>query len=470
MNLDFTHLKKGFFLFFISLVIGIILIVIFNIMRPEKQPDFNFEPVPTVSPQFLPQPKLDIKCSDKIQECNDGLDSTCETKCGSEYTCTYVENDGQYVYNGIKIPQGKWCLPSFDEKDKKSCNIYTGRWTWSAGNCSNGKEQCWKCQCLYPTLFSNPESGCTDQVGCTITINNQEVKGNIVGSVFNKDFKDKIWDPLKGQDATILRNNPMDAEFSRPMWVCDCPKGTVRYPNDPYNCHPDPCCGSNKGCSISEISDLKKSFKCTSNKKDTITDEECSTFFEDPSVCSCSCNCAYYDNSILLKSGRCYPKDILCKPGEYVDGKCECGTGTSYATNCLNVIDTDLKQYGVLPEICIDENNPLGQQCWDVCGGNPCGNPDISTCSRDPNTNKAICTCKDPKLTAEDCNGKEVNLQRGGDKCQTLCLPKDAVNWYTDGSGRTKPCSYPHPCCSGSSRDCASDGDKAFGYYFTCCN
>lgn len=452
--MELNHIPKVLVFLLVFLILGLIFFTVRDAVQTEKNAVFNFQPIPNQAPKFLPTPDMKLSCSAKLKSCI--LDDECQVACGSDFSCVTVEDGQNIVYNNIQVPDGSWCLPKLP-KDK-DCNIYTGRWTWSADpKCPNG--QCWKCICKYPTLFTDSETGCLTQVGCMYQADQKSPPqlGSLVSSVFNTEYKsgEVKWDPTS-YNPVVLSKNPMDTDDkSRPKWVCSCPPGTVRLPNDPYTCHPDKCCGSTEGCATTGI--LNQSFQCKTKNPQKISDDECAVGFTDPGLCECKCDCTYYQNTIY-KNDQCFPSDNLCQPGSYDKntGQCNC-PGTAYNTYCYNLPDGIPAQPNN-PTICKQKNNPINYQCWDVCNGNPCGNNAVpGTCgidrSKNPPVHTCICSqkieaCGDSPVTVLPKNPKYPTCDPGD-----ICLPSGTVvNTISSG---TTTCNYDTrdiPCCSGDFR------------------
>lgn len=450
--MELNHISKALIFLIVFLILGLLFFVVRDMVQVEPDPVFNFQPVPNMAPRFLPTPDINLPCSSKLKTCTYNED--CQASCGSDFSCVEVSEGQNVVYNNTTVGVGKWCLPKLPDPNEKTCNIYTGRWTWSADpSCNTKNGQCWKCICMYPTLFANPDTGCTTQVGCTYKDKDSVQKGSLVSSIFNKDFDtgEATWDPTIS-NPLVLSKDPMDVdEQSRPKWVCSCPLGTTRIPNDPYTCYPDKCCGSKENCALSKIStEGTQAFKCISKDKSKISDEECAVGFTDPNLCECVCNCNFYSNTTSIK-GLCYPTDILCKNGSYNKdtGQCNC-TAPYYNTPCTNAKNPEG------PTQCSDQNNPLGFQCWNVCGGDPCGDSTIATCGLNPSTNTRTCTCKTQLTDCENNTYTLVPKSTENPTCNETCIPAG----FVDSETITSPGTLPVSQCDKSQRDKCCNGSE----------
>lgn len=448
MQINLTYILKLIILFIIFFVIALIIFTVYRIVKPEKNPKQNYQSFPHISLKNLPEPNIQTAC-DNLKQCT--VDNDCII-CGDNFQCVDVENNQKYHYKGFNVPKGKWCLPKISQQ---SCNLSTGKWVWSYDTGQN-----WKCQCKYPNLYNGDD--CTQQVAC-LTPENDQPDGKLVGSVFNKTFKDMVWDPINPDDKFILTQNPNELdEKDRPKWVCECPKGYIRYPNDPYNCYKDPCCASEKGCAERDKTDPNaKFFLCETTDEKQISNEECSTYVTDPSLCTCKCNCDKYSSTISLANGQCIPVQQLCENGTYDSqtGNCIC-TGQYKKYNCINAPFGDiLKTEG----ICKTKDNPIGQECVNVCEPNPCGFG--NTCSANPGAgfNNFICSCQ--PIYANDANNKRTLLgYKNSDNCTESCYPKGTLYWQKIAylaSGQTieSKADQQYECCNGYS----SDTERDFG-------
>lgn len=215
-------------LFHISLPLKIIIFILimgllfYDIIKPINKNNNNFVPLPQIYQDLKQISQTNCK---NLTACND----TC-VGCDNTFQCTPVAYSENIIYNGQKVPPGKWCLP----KGKNRCGSYTGRSVWT-------KDQGWKCVCLYPNLFNG--SDCNNQVACKVLgIPSGEQRGNMLVNTQTG----KAWDPL---DPTFdpKDTTPYDVDKNnKPLYRCKCDNKThikkyISLPNDLYQCHLDPC-------------------------------------------------------------------------------------------------------------------------------------------------------------------------------------------------------------------------------------
>ena len=379
---------KHYLTFSLVFSVALVLFVLYTVLAPE-QTHFNFSPFPTVSPKDLPDNKIaGNSCYDTLTQC-DAMGGC--SKCTSEFSCTRVEEGGQrYVFNNLPVPAGDFCLPSISQ-DTGTCNVYTGQWLWTSG----ADKQKWECDCLYPSVYSG--SDCGTQVACQNQfierfrpnaqspqlLANSTLKStaDIPGTNIKKGTE---WNPnASGADAAeVLKINPLSVlPDGSPMFACDCDSQnasgvdnfvpTLKLPNDPYNCHLDPCLTlqgnaySAPNCLQSECKDKQE-------------------------VTKPSCSCADVNQKAAdpntPASGLCFAPSLFCNL-QYDDGtyhmgnynsdtkKCNCAdtSGTIFGTSRDCTTDPT-KVTGTLP-LCSVSTNLLGQECYSPCGDYSYRNP-----------------------------------------------------------------------------------------------
>jgi len=376
--------------------------VSYGLIRPASEMPYNFTAFPSVSPTSLPDANVSPgSCLNKLTACDEV--GRCQT-CGDDFECTDVEVAGTYTFNDVEVPAGKWCLPK-QNPDSTPCDPHTGRWTWVTNDqdcpsLNKGKNQCWKCLCLYPDLFGDPSTGCRRQLAC------RPPKGappNVVTDAVliateaaGKDLEGKVWDP-SSKDSTILRVNPYSTdENGKPLFTCGSPnnptpitngaplcddKATlnnkllplIRLPDDPYSCYPDPC------------------YPLDSNRTIALTCKD--------GVCD-TCMCKSGDINIqegVLK-GLCVSESGVCKEDgsgkgtwDFTNNKCICPSSFSRKCNSNFVTWPDIPK----SQTCSAYNkNPVGWECSDPCNDpNACG-PYSSGCHVAKDTGKKTCDCK----------------------------------------------------------------------------
>jgi len=107
---------------------------------------------------------------------------------------------------------------------------------------------------MYPSAFSDPETGCVTQQICqnrSMSAREKTQKENkLQATIFAPaKFKNKTWDPLSGEDTDILEFSPYAKdEDGNPLFACKCDSEVgdqyyTRLADDPYNCHLSPCFG-----------------------------------------------------------------------------------------------------------------------------------------------------------------------------------------------------------------------------------
>lgn len=428
-------LNTEVFVFILVVVITVIVLAVYRIFRPELQLPYNFSPFPNVSPKDLPDASTTGgNCSTTLTPC-DALGAC--SKCGEEdYECTQVIDSNRYVFKNMKVPLGNWCLPK--QNPDQTCNTYTGRWTWSNDSdyCQrvNGKNQCWKCLCLYPDLFDGPETGCTTQKACK---NNEIPKkgvdqnnNHLVGMPGTK-YDGKVWDPHLG-DTDVLLTSPytVDDSTNKPMFQCKCDTETiipfVKLPHDPYTCHIDPC------------------FKYDNYRH---PGAKCSES-------DCECNCDTVSGSIKAPwgdyKGTCLQESDVCKNGTW--------DKTTQNCNCPGGISVDCKSNHVPDSTGPDcADNPLGRQCVYPCTPNRCQNGGVCSVVKSGQAcASGYESCPVPGVsgvsTCCQCPTEDV-YSYNGNCCSNKCIVNGTVKNETcvDSSGRSHDSVfYTGNCCNGS--------------------
>jgi len=466
-------------MFVLVVIISLILNIVYNVASPiykKSNTLFNFDPLPTVAPYDLPDSAMrgsTPQCLVTPTECNaNGECAPCADN--GNVTCSNPDNNVVYeLPSGAKIPlDGKsYCIPT--AATNMPCNRYTGKYVWT-DSAELGQE--WKCECLYPDLFNNPQTGCTNQVACTNVIN-RDISNTLPKTKYklvDVDSLDKgsddhkslvIWDPLKG-DTDVLKNNPYSVkEDGSPRYVCACGIDAVvgikdnettppylRLPGDPYNCHVDSC-------------DELQGYQAHVMNDGTIPgckDDNCDCLGANG---QCGTNPGTFVIKIGDKKGKCYSNDMACN--EINDSsemnkdftKCVCQKD-SYQRMCVSefvsrdqieeadeggdletcVKDSDCLSSSCDPSgVCRCQNplNPIGTECVSMCyPNNPCLNntyckPGNSgkTFSCDCNTDVAGVAKTDQgffNLGVNDCGDKPIRVKWGNKdddpkgKCNTL--------------------------------------------------
>lgn len=391
-NTTISILNKNTFLFIVIVIIGSVLISIYMMVAPEKNIPYNFNPFPQQTPSALPDPSRQTdNCWNKLIPCDSsGQCSACSL---GEYECKDVSKEQAdnkyYNFNGLTVPEGKWCLPK-DNNPDKICNMYTGRWLWTYDpeycGPKNSGTQCWKCHCLYPNLFSGAEEGCMTPLACqndSPQVNNLEQPGNyLIGSSCAKpSLQGQKWDPTSSSPPSvsdIYQYTPYDKdEDGNPLFVCNCSDSASnqyfsRLPGDPLTCHLEPC--------YKYLNSSIKGLTCSGDCNET-----CS---------GCSCNQTGFTKSPDGKfKNTCVQISQACNKGGYdTDTQtCTCGNGPFWSRKCKsNITEVNISD-PTLPD-CSQPNNALGSECINPCEGAQCnhGAPCIS-CGPDSWKGVGIC-------------------------------------------------------------------------------
>lgn len=405
MSTPASALSKHYLAFSIVFIVVLVLLSVYCVLAPETE-KFNVTPFPMVSPADLPDNQIQgTTCYDTLTRCDDA--GQC-SRCSSDFTCTYVSQNSNYVFNGTKVSPGDWCLPA--ASPNQTCNLYTGQWLWT----SDASGQSWKCDCLYPDLYSGPD--CGTQVACI----NQFVDGFREGNDGKQDQSvNKLvatkeipftgnnipagtpWDPYADPYGdpnmqNALQLNPLSKnDDGSPMFRCKCQNTvsgfaeipTISLPNDPYHCHMDPCLSQ----VYSDGGGFYENSVCLAGN--------CAI-----GVASASCNCIGigYGNPIPSGpgTGLCQDEDYSCKLT--YDNQAFFNGSFETAKNSCNCIDgATNKQFGTARDCsvgepmeagknqCILSTNLFGKECYSECA-------DITY--RNPKDNQPACAqCHDIK-------------------------------------------------------------------------
>ena len=438
-------LNNHIFVFIAVVIISLVIISTYNMIAPEHSTPFNFDPFPKETPSKLPDPSRQTDtCWNKLTMCDSS--GECSACSSGEYKCTTISKDEAdrkfYHYNGINVPAGKWCLPK-DNNPNPICNSFTGRWLWTfdpeyCASVGSGGQQCWKCECLYPSLFSGANEGCNTSLACqndsllTKSASIGQPDNKLTGSgVAKLSVQNCTWDPTKqtkdDKCGDVYNYTPYDKDKDgNPWFTCSC-KDTksgqyfTKLPGDPQTCHLESC------------------YKYLGN---TVPGLTCSGH-------SCSCNC---DNTNFAKSpgGKFADTCVLisnsCGHFGWDDDRkeCSCGNGPSWPRKCKNSttgVNMDEKE---LPD-CVLPENALGSECFNPCEASVCnhGAPCIScgpdsvksgveqcrmdsdngTMLSDPTKIHAICDCSVGDSPPARPDGKPTHFGGYyGPSCSTLCL------------------------------------------------
>jgi hypothetical protein len=427
----------------VFLIVFLIISILFSfyiLVRKEAPMQYNFSPFPSVSPQNLPNANVSgfAQCHKQVMPCE--IDQDCSKKCGPGYACTQVKKGQNVHVHGMKVPNdkdGTWCLPT--GMHEQGCGTYTARAVWSSGPACGDKDQCWQCVCLYPSLYGNPEHGCQDPRACidpsqdVVTKDPNQMEGNyLVGEVDGQTVK---WDPLDKDwyPPNDLTPYALKSDNKTPVFQCQCkyknpvgdPIKYVQLPNDPYNCHGDPCDNTH-----------------TSDWWDASTME---------------CNCPVGN----VKS----PVDGICR-----GTKCAGGTWDADAKRCNCPTVSAICDSATYPRPgepkCAERCFPGGSYCWNPCGSSPGENPCQPVLKEQPGCafippSPAIHTdygCVCPKGT----HGKDASQPY----CSVGCYDSNNF-WNYNGKNCEKKCIVSGGIIASTDTDCVRQN-----YYSAseCCN
>lgn len=363
-----------------------ILLIYFFLKNPNNNSDNNY------------------MCNQSLTPCTDG---NC-IKCSDDFECVVVEESDNYNFNGGKVPKGSYCLPK--KQEWQTCNRYTGRWVWSAKD----SKQTWSCECLYPNLFKQNDSGadCTTQKeNCTLVGKNGE-----------------IWDPLNGTDPSILEMNPYAIdENGDPYFRCACKNGTISLPSDPYTCNENKCWIKGVPSGASD-----PSFDSTGK--------------------ATSCNCvgtSIYTVPEGINKGTCFQVNEACGDGNWdsTNNICLCVDGCSVVCNNGLGVSGEIDISG--EEIMCQVDNPAGRMCYNMCDENLCNSVGSDSCS--PTCNGAssfTCHCKQgytrTSICEKDCIAKGGEVVNSKKSCHVVC------------DGESPPYCTSVCTCNGFESDCCN--------------
>lgn len=447
----------------------------------------NYNPLPSIHPSSLPDSSMvgDLpKCLSSPTLC----DSAGKCPCGSysEVTCSDITNfapegdhsNSLYQFGSVSIPDdgNSYCIPK--DAANLPCNQYTGQYVWS----DDAVGQRWKCECKYPDLYNDPETGCTTQVACR----NDEgvaITGNFDSESTNKlalatslltGQKPIYWNPNDSSESTEIRNSPYSLlthddidkvsedlkslfKVGDPKYVCACgisKDGDVintvppytRLPNDPYNCHVDSCNSLEGDVNRSLITTgaTNKIPGCGENNE---WDADCSCLVLDTGLCN--------DAGFVIKFGDykdlCYPNEVPCQEinvaagqpfgvynyndkGSGVEGTCSCPENSTNRMCISNHVSIDQ-----IPD-------DLRGDLWACNEDAECLVGECDTTVKHPNGKDGVCKCLNP----DNVVGAECVSPCDPNPCQnnTQCTTSDGI----DGQAITYTCAC----------DTNSDGTKKF--------
>ncbi len=440
-SVSISLINNHVFVFVAIVIIGIVLISVYMMIKPEKSTPFYFSPFPTESPSSLPDPSRPTDtCWNKLTPCDsEGQCSACSL---DEYHCVTVtqeqEDQKYYHFNGINVPKGKWCLPK-DGNPNPVCNTFTGKWLWVydpeyCAIVSPGHSQCWKCECKYPNLFSGSETGCNTKLACQNdsikTKSDTQPKNQLVGSECSKsNLHGEVWDPTSNNSDTDIYNyTPYDKDKDgNPWFVCDCNDNSdgqffSRLPHDPHTCHLEPC--------YSYLNSNLKGLECD---KDGCQESNCECLCSGPFAKSPS---GKFKNSCVLITNACGQFGYNNK-----EQTCECGDGPNWPRKCKNSVTGVNMDDESLPD-CKEPANALGSECINPCEESKCAHKSLCVscgsysyksdpiCNNpqygDPEKAHYVCDCSSATTPPKPFSGYN------GQNCQYMCLADGTTIGYTD--------------------------------------
>lgn len=463
MAKTFNILNDHVFVFIAVVILGAIFIGIYMSIKPEKTVPYNFTPFPQEAPTDLPDPNHQTdSCWNKLTPCDDA--GNCSACSLGNYECVQVSKEQgeqkHYHFNGINVPEGNWCLPKRENKDAQ-CNLYSGRWLWVfddeyCNTVTPGKSQCWKCDCLYPSLFADSSKGCATPINCqnyAISGNYSQPQNKLVSTSCAPSSipKGTPWDPTSGTlNSDVLTYQPYDQDkYGNPLFSCSCndtstPNFYEKLPGDPYSCHLNPC-------SKSEQSTIEGGLECTGN---TCNPEEC------------TCNCLQ-TNVAKSPSGKyagtCVPIVVACAVGGLSSGydrdaqACICPS-PYWEQKCKSSTTGVNMNFPDLPD-CITPANALGSQCINPCSAGCNNGAECVSCGPDSWKTNAVCAQGDNMNTIHSkCDCSTATEKPGkpysgysGPTCDSPCLASGA-NIRCHAGAKHKDCWSCGCCCSQRSK------------------
>lgn len=492
-----VSLLNGHVFVFVSVVIlGIILISVYKMVIPEQTVPYNFNPFPNVAPTALPDPsRQEDKCWDKLTSCDLSKPNQCSSCSGGSmsYTCTEVrKGQAKRHFNGIDVPEGTWCLPN-DSNPDPLCNPHTGRWIWTADQayCEplTGKNQCWKCECLYPDLYAGSEGGCMTQLACKndsiylVDSDHNQDNNKLVGTACSP-FPGKVWDPMSTADDTVLNYTPYDKDANgNPFFTCSCNNkagnNTTQFfkqlPGDPFTCHVEPCYRS-IGSSIPDdpLHCISGALAPGSGALAGSCKETCS---------GCSCTTGYAVSPSGKYKNTCVSIQGACGAGADFDSNtksCLCGElENSHPRKCKSKY-TGVNMDDISLPDCKNPQNALGSECYNPCNESNCNGAPCISCGPGDYLHNEMCRMgvsadgkslellPDPSVIHYvcDCGQKDGAPPGyagwGGPTCSDGCYGGGKRVWDSEFGGTTYiSCSQ---CCAMSSTYHGSSWDQWYNY------
>jgi hypothetical protein len=459
MKLINTHI----IIFIVVFLLTIAITSFFYFVAPENPPKVNINPLPNLDPGYITNSNPQDKSSCQSLLACDPSNDTCD-KCGNDYKCITVSSDpaskdfyGNMFFNGIKVTDGNWCLPDIRLPEGTICNKFVDKYVWG----DYEGVQKWDCIREYPQFFIDGKYlACKDfsTKGKNETLFDflNRMKDNKLlrksdgkvfdpfSSTFYSDWggnvpslyeKDKDGKNVFGCSCNLIQTEP-DIANNVPSMVAS----TISLPEDPFNCHINPC------YQYGEV----------------FQGSEPNTYVNAWDSAQLKCNCDVY-NKAVSKDGT----DIFVQSnvtGTCFDANTECNTVLGWDTQ-NNRCKCDNKS---ISEICnsstysrpgvknCEQEHKLGSYCYDICSSNnnPCNGGICNVVN-----NEVVCTCPtpDPNIKpATKCNEVDANpySKTGGKYCNEKCLVTGSQCSFKNGiSGQTQTCNGGCGiCCSGKTR------------------
>jgi hypothetical protein len=472
------------FIFILIFVIALVSFTLYKLFANEENIGFNFQPYPEFSPKDIPDINIGSDSCYKVLKKCDEVGKNC-SQCSSDYICTKVEREGQYIIDNKSVPIGKYCLPKLGNDEK--CNKYTGAWVWvnDPEYCAQKGDQCWRCICKYPDLFGGDD--CSTQTACTppsqsslifetlpngVLVTTDELQKDTADSTTDYEGikSNTIYDPNKEagtpDEIRMLEQNLYGKNSdNKPYFKCNCTvdpntkKKLINLPNDPYTCHLSLCDPK------SEIE--AKFFK--DDKGNDVLKCDCSNgglYIIDPAInkvygntCDDGKQACNYEGAI----GTIGPE--FDQDSRIITG-CNCGSGDSkyYSRKCKSSTtypDKDFCYEGGVkipqcnPEdtktlpLCRDPNNKIGYECVDACYNVKCSENGTLVVKQQGDIKICTCQCKagykgtdcsescdaNSDCTATQSQGPPlppIHVQGDCSKCCAIGTSGDSpnMNWY----------------------------------------
>lgn len=458
------------FIFVLIFVIALVSFTLYKLFANEENIGFNFQPYPEFSPKDIPDINIGSDSCYKVLKKCDEVGKNC-SQCSSDYICTEVEREGQYIIDNKSVPIGKYCLPKLGNDEK--CNKYTGTWVWvnDPEYCAQKGDQCWRCICKYPDLFGGDD--CSTQTACTPPSQNSLTFETLPNGVLvttdelQKDTADSttgyegiksgtIYDPNKEagtpDEIRMLEQNLYGKNSdNKPYFKCNCTvdpntkKKLINLPNDPYMCHLSLC---------DPKSEIEAKF-VKDDKGNDVLKCDCSNgglYIIDPAINKVYGNTC--DDGLVCKIDPKIGTPEIDKDSNIITG-CDCGGNTNYYSR-------KCKSFTTYPDkgFCFDKYNPNIPGVTKHCS--PDDNTTLPMC-RDPVNNKIGYECVDAcyNVCGDDVKHGSCQVEQQGDIKIGKCLCDEGYK----GGDCNEPCLKDGEDCTTGGKDAGTDSNCK-----TCCS